>query len=1092
MDIQIVLDLFGIITYVTDYWAKADEGLTPVLREAAKQLKSEPENKKRAQELANTFISNRQMGEAEAYYKILPNLTLKYSNIDTVFVPSSKKELRSKFLMKLDDTEQNILIGSKVSGGRDGIFLEKPDIIDKYTRRDIDRNENISELCLSQFAKMYEPINSKRNDEYDDQYAKFASDDTSQDCSSRLEDYGYDMEYLVSNYIITANPHKQNLQLPEFIKIQNPIQGEVSIWKKRSFPKAMRIHKKKKDVNPNEYFLSELLLFTPYTDEDELGPNEEEKCRNLYQDRQESIQYVKSKLLPFAQGIEEARFYMEQTTNYDENSHQIGNILDGQNEQDNDICREEEEIPHPDFLHLDPDNIEIESNIQQIKRTLKKIDIKSVDELLVMARELDHYQKKVLNIAIECAHDLLICIKGKQLIPRAPLLMVHGGAGSGKSTVIKVLSQYIHHLLRKEGDDIDCPYVLLSAFTGGAASNIDGQTLHTLFSFNFGSGYQSLSDQNRDIKRALYKNLKFLIIDEISLVDADMLYKIDLRLREITQKNMPFGNVAIFAFGDMMQIKPVKGRYIMQCPSSKQFALAYETDSLWHKFDCIVLKENHRQGDDKLYADMLNRIRIGQETEEDIKLLQGRIRSKNHPDIKKAKDALFVFGTNKKVNEMNNKRLKCLKGSYVLIPAITFHKTIKNFKPSVDNAGNINNTPFQEMLKLKIRAKVMLTYNIDTSDGLTNGARGELIGTVEDSSNSITILIIKFDNGNNGKERQKKYPSLGKKYPQGTPIEKVNFPFSISSSKKSVIATANVIQFPLKLAFSCTAHKIQGATIKKPMRLVISVADIWAAAITYVMLIRICALWQLYILDDFDASKMYPSSIALTEMERLEAISKEKENPVSNNDQKKSLKICSLNCRSLKKHFDDILFDEDLSSSDIVCIQETWIEESDDLEQFQIKGFDKHFNSKGKGKGIAVYFRKSLLQHEFDLKEKYLQISKFKSKLIDIIILYRSKEGSLEQLDNCLENIIDKKRPTLITGDFNINFLAPTKISTKLFFERNSFYGLVKKPTHIDGNLLDQAMVKDQNKLNRYTLELRSKYYTDHKGLFILVDRYIK
>jgi ATP-dependent DNA helicase PIF1 len=277
--------------------------------------------------------------------------------------------------------------------------------------------------------------------------------------------------------------------------------------------------------------------------------------------------------------------------------------------------------------------------------------------------------------------------------------MVHGGAGSGKSTAIKVMCQYIHHILRKEGDDPDCPYVLLSAFTGGAASNIDGQTLHTLFSFNFGAGFQSLSDKNRDLKRALYKNLKVLIIDEISLVDADMLYKIDLRLREITQKDMPFGNVAILALGDIMQIKPVKGRYIMQCPVTKQFWIAYEIDSLWHKFECIILEKNHRQGDDRQYANMLNRIRIGQETDEDIQELNTRVRKESHPDIKREIDALYIFGTNQKVNQMNNKRLKALKSKERVITAICIHKTIKSFKPSVNNAGNIYNTPFQKELK---------------------------------------------------------------------------------------------------------------------------------------------------------------------------------------------------------------------------------------------------------------------------------------------------------------------------------------------------------------------------------------------------------
>ena len=89
-------DYFVVITYVTDYWAKPDEGLTAVLREAAQSLKCEPDQQKKCQQLANTFISHRQMGEAEAYYKILPNLTLKYSSMDTVFIPSDKKELRSK------------------------------------------------------------------------------------------------------------------------------------------------------------------------------------------------------------------------------------------------------------------------------------------------------------------------------------------------------------------------------------------------------------------------------------------------------------------------------------------------------------------------------------------------------------------------------------------------------------------------------------------------------------------------------------------------------------------------------------------------------------------------------------------------------------------------------------------------------------------------------------------------------------------------------------------------------------------------------------------------------------------------------------
>ena len=85
--------------------------------------------------MANTFMTHRQMGEAEAYYKIFPNLTLKFSNIDTIFIPTDKKELRSKFLMKLAQSEENEKEGLEVQGGRDGRFLEKPDIVDKFCRK---------------------------------------------------------------------------------------------------------------------------------------------------------------------------------------------------------------------------------------------------------------------------------------------------------------------------------------------------------------------------------------------------------------------------------------------------------------------------------------------------------------------------------------------------------------------------------------------------------------------------------------------------------------------------------------------------------------------------------------------------------------------------------------------------------------------------------------------------------------------------------------------------------------------------------------------------------------------------------------------
>ena len=106
-----------------------------------------------------------------------------------------------------------------------------------------------------------------------------------------------------------------------------------------------------------------------------------------------------------------------------------------------------------------------------------------------------------------------------------------------------------------------------------------------------------------------------LIVDEFSMLKADMLYRIDLRLREIAQVNKDFGGISVFLFGDPLQLRPVKGRYIFEAPSCPDYLLAYGdgSDTLWRSFDVINLEENHRQGEDKSYAEMLNRIRFGRQ-----------------------------------------------------------------------------------------------------------------------------------------------------------------------------------------------------------------------------------------------------------------------------------------------------------------------------------------------------------------------------------------------------------------------------------------------------------------------------------------------
>ena len=95
------------------------------------------------------------------------------------------------------------------------------------------------------------------------------------------------------------------------------MEGEIPIFVKRSYPKAARMHKKREDNDPHRFFLSELMLYTGYTDEQQLGADDEKKCRDLYLKKKDAIQFVKSHLMPFTQGVEEARHYVQEAMTED-------------------------------------------------------------------------------------------------------------------------------------------------------------------------------------------------------------------------------------------------------------------------------------------------------------------------------------------------------------------------------------------------------------------------------------------------------------------------------------------------------------------------------------------------------------------------------------------------------------------------------------------------------------------------------------------------------------------------------------------------------------------------------------------------------
>ena len=199
-----------------------------------------------------------------------------------------------------------------------------------------------------------------------------------------------------------------------------------------------------------------------------------------------------------------------------------------------------------------------------------------------------------------------------------------------------------------------------------------------------------------------------IIIDEISMVKADMLYQLDLSLQEIKERvGIPFGGVSIFCFGDILQLKPVCGRYIFDCPQNSSYHLTYKLDSSWHKFNVMNLEINHRQGKDKEYADMLNRVREGKQTKEDIIKLEERIRPYGHKDLNKV--SLYIVCTKRKCARINGEYLDSLPNDDIIISAIHYMSTQKKYKPRIcKKEGTVGNTSFIDNLRVKTGCKLIL------------------------------------------------------------------------------------------------------------------------------------------------------------------------------------------------------------------------------------------------------------------------------------------------------------------------------------------------------------------------------------------------
>ena len=1080
MDIQICLDFYAIITYITEYIAKLDAALMEVLKSVLQKNTDLSNNEKMAL-VANTFQTHRQIGEAEAFYKLIPSLKLKDSNVTTQWLSIGDPNEVTKRLKQA--TEEDIASGFPLITlkDREGFYYLTPDMMSKYLRRD----PIIENVVSVHFAKMFQGgmrTDKKNQDEdanQEDPLPNKEDDDVNDDDDAKF------------HYIITpetALPNCQKEPLPDVVSLQWTYPKEPKYMKKRRFPAVLRYHKINKNNNPEKYMLHELMMYKPFRDISEL----QKDTLKQYEEREPTtgkrrIDLVKEQVMQHLESVEEARFNLEQAQlNVD--MEKMGILLDPTLEQENADCLLEGTEDCPEYFALDPEDLEIaeEESSHTHKSTYRSFEISDENTLRQRSRELDPDQRIILDIAIKYAKDIVKAReKEGNIPPHPPTIIGHGGAGAGKSTVINILAEWCQLILLKPGDNLDCPYIIKCAFTGTAAANIQGQTLHSAFGFSFDNTHYSLSDKIRDKKRAQLKNLKIVIIDEISMVKADMLYMLDLRLQEITEKiNSPFGGVALFTFGDIMQLRPCQGRYIFDIPSNPDFHVTHLLQSRWKMLQVINLRTNHRQGKDKTYADLLNRIRTGSQTPDDLEVLSQRIRPKDHEDLTKAE--LFICCTRKKVAKHNETYLTTLPGELYEFKATNHLATQKNFKPKIHLEGTIGITSFMNQLKLKLGTKVILIHNINTADCLTNGQLGILIGLIKSDNEHTDKLVIKFNNENAGKESRQKHPGITAKYIGGTIIERVSFTYPISKKSTEASTMATLIQFPIKLAHSITTHKIQGSTIPKPSIVALDIESCFEPAQAYVMLSRVQELSQIIILEKLTASKLNPNIRAKSELQSMNERSLQENATNWNKKDTDSLKLASLNIRGLKGHIEDLRCDQRMQQADIIHLQETSTKE-DECSNLCLNNFRSHFINIGQGKGIASYYSNKF-EHVQDIATDNFQITKFSSEKVDSINVYRSQRGLQANLNDYLTQLLSKDKITVITGDFNICSRIKWNNSVTTHLKSLGCKQYQLGATHIQGGHIDHLYIKhDGPRSVKVEADRYSPYYSDHDGILTIL-----
>ena len=307
-DFQICLDFYAIITYITEYYAKDDTGIFKVLVSTLKASDCD-DLKKKMRLLMNTWIQNRQMGEAEAVYRLTKEFHFRDSDAKCVFLQTAPSSERSKILKNVTDKQDQYknVPTVTVENHKDGVYVEQYDVHSKYERLPREKYPGIATLTMAQMMKMYGASWGSKSEKRD----TFTEDD------SDVDDQEVQCEDLVMLdedkentdrkffHLMSANFQEgEGPCLPKIVKLNDPYPGEPPFMKLRTKPAVLRFHKFKMEKNPGAYWFAEAMLYIPHhSEEDLLQRIEQAKSggQEAWEEFIQAISHVKSQVISAVQ-----------------------------------------------------------------------------------------------------------------------------------------------------------------------------------------------------------------------------------------------------------------------------------------------------------------------------------------------------------------------------------------------------------------------------------------------------------------------------------------------------------------------------------------------------------------------------------------------------------------------------------------------------------------------------------------------------------------------------------------------------------------------------------------------------------------------